>query len=589
MSYRLNIQKRKKGSYLTIEFKYHDKEKGSPRSKHHATLGYLDDLKKEFDDPIEHYKAIVQEMNDERERENIISMVVDLSEELPENTDNRFNFGYAVIMKVFHELELDRFFQNKARHEPFKYNTSSIMKLMVISRILEPSSLLCAYSNKDRYFERFDFSGQDMYRSLSHFSKVSSECQAFLSEKTKEKYGRDTSLVYFDVTNFHFEIDEEDDFRRFGKEKNRRPDPIVQMALAADANGIPLYYKAFPGNTHDSKTFIPVFKEVGVKFNPGRMIAVADSGCSSADNIYFLKGGDGESAKNGYIFSFPFRNGSEDLKDFILSEKDYRNNRGILVSSLSEEAREDVAFKIKSRHVVRRIQVTMNSGRKKGFDIVEKQVICWSKKYALRSKLKRYAYLQKALDIIENPSKYNKSTTKGASSYIKDIQYDKTTGEIIEGTGKSMVLDEEKAKTEALFDGYHCLISSELDMPDREIHETYAGLSDIEDNFRVSKSDLNLRPAYVSKEESLNAHMLTCFLALTFTRLIQKKTDYKYSPEKIQKCLNSISCSNEFGNIYLFDHRSEISDALGRAFGIDFKKKRMALGEIKKVLADTKK
>jgi len=135
-------------------------------------------------------------------------------------------------------------------------------------------------------------SSDDIYRALSHFAKIGTLCQRFISDKINEKFGRNTTLMYFDVTNIYFEIDKTDDLRKRGKEKNNRPDPIVQMALAMDADGIPLYYKLFPGNTHDSKTFVPVFKDVCVKFAPGRVIAVADMGCTSSDNIFFLKGGD---------------------------------------------------------------------------------------------------------------------------------------------------------------------------------------------------------------------------------------------------------------------------------------------------------
>ncbi len=149
--------------------------------------------------------------------------------------------------------------------------------------ILHPSSKKASYEYKDRFFERFDFELHDVYCALSHFSKISLECQQFISDQINAKFGRDTTLMYFDVTNLYFEIDESDDMRKRGKEKNNRTDPIVQMALAMDANGIPLYYKLFPGNTHDSKTFIPVFKDVCVRFAPGRVIAVADMGCTSSD------------------------------------------------------------------------------------------------------------------------------------------------------------------------------------------------------------------------------------------------------------------------------------------------------------------
>ena len=431
------------------------------------------------------------------------------------------------------------------------------------------------------FFEHFDFELHDIYRALSHFSNIGLECQQFISDKINTVFGRDTTLMYFDVTNFHFEIDTPDDMRKFGKEKNNRPDPTVQMALAMDADGIPLYYKIFPGNTHDSKTFIPVFKDVCVRFNPGRVIAVADMGCTSSDNIFFLKGGDRDKRINGYVFSFSIRKGSEKFKKYVLDNGGYTAKDG---STLEEK----YDYKVKSRPEVREIKVTMTNGSQKNMLIDEKQVVFWSKKYADKARTEREETISKALDIIANPKKHNKSTAHGASAYIKNIIFDKNTGEIHETPGKKMVYDEAKAIEDAKYDGYYCIITSELDMPDQRVIEIYRGLSDIEDNFKVSKSDLDIRPVNVYREDRINAHVLTCFISLVILRLIQKKTNYKFTPEQIITCLNNISCSHEQENVYLFDYRSKISDEIGKVFDIDFSNKRLRLNEIKNILASSK-
>ena len=520
-------------------------------------------------------------MNAEEKGTNKLTLEIDMNEKLQKETHTRYNMGYAVIMKICHELELDRFFNNKARHEPFKYNTNSIMTLLTITRILHPSSKKNSYEYKDRFFERFDFELYDIYRALSHFSKIGEECQRFISDQINEKYGRNTKLMYFDVTNFHFEIDKTDDLRKRGKEKNNRPDPIVQMALAMDADGIPLYYNLFPGNTNDSKTFIPVFKDICVRFNPGRVIAVADMGCTSSNNIYFLKGGDRDKRVNGYVFSFSIRKGSEAFKKYVLDDTGYVDRDG-------KTLKEGYDYKIKSRIEVREIQVTMKNGSKKSMLIDEKQVVFWSEKYATKARSEREETIKKALDIIADPKKYNKGTVHGATAYIHNITFDKKTGEILEEPGKKLVFDEEKAEEDAKYDGYYCIITSELEMPDQRVIEIYRGLSDIEDNFKVSKSDLDIRPVYVSREDRINAHVLTCFISLVILRLIQKKTDYKYTPEQIINCLKKISCSLENENVYLFDYRSNISDEIGKVFGIDFTNKRLRLNEIKNILASSK-
>jgi len=582
MAYRLDVRKRKAGEYLIIEKKYWDKQKKQARTEHYETLGFVHELQNQFPDPITHFKEVVSQMNAEGKADKKLTLSIDMNEKLSTQVHQRYNLGYAVIFQIYHALELDRFFNNKARHKNFEYNTNSIMKLLTINQILHPSSKRRAFEHKDRFFERFDFGLHDIYRALSHYSEIGLECQQFISDQIQAKYGRDTRLMYFDVTNFHFEIDKTDELRKRGKEKNHRPDPIVQMALAMDADGIPLYYKLFPGNTHDSKTFVPVFKDVCIKFAPERVIAVADTGCTSSDNIYFLKGGDRDKCVNGYVFSFSIRKGSDPFKKYVLDEHGYTASDG-------KPLEKEFEYKIKTRIEVREIQVSMKNGSKKKMLIDEKQVVFWSKNYADKARKEREEIIDHALKIIADPTKYNKGTVHGAAAYIKNITYDKKTGEICEEPGQKLLFDSEKADEAAKYDGYYCLISSELDMPSNRIIEIYRGLSEIEDNFKVAKSDLDIRPVFVSREDRINAHVLTCFISLVMMRLIQKKTDYKFTPENIAACLKNISCSLEHENLYLFDYRSEISDAIGKAFDIDFTKKRLHLSEIKNILAQSKK
>jgi transposase len=231
----------------------------------------------------------------------------------------------------------------------------------------------------------------------------------------------------------------------------------------------------------------------------------------------------------------------------------------------------------------------MRNGSKKSVLIDEKQVVFWSKKYADKARTERAETLKKALAIIANPQKHNKSSAYGADAYIQNITYDKKTGEIYAEPGKMLIFNEEKAAEDAKYDGYYCIITSELDMADQRVIEIYRGLSDIEDNFKVSKSDLDIRPVHVSREDRINAHVLICFISLVILRLIQKKTEYMFTPEQIITCLNNISCSLEHTNLYMFDYRSNISDCIGKAFGIDFTNKRLRLSVIKNILASSKK
>jgi len=580
----LNLKQspRKNGRvYLSIEKGYRDKDTGQPRAKTIQSLGYLDVLKKEYDDPIAHFKEIARKMTKEENTERKLTLSIYMNEKLPPITDNRKNFGYAAILKIYHELGLDVFFKNKSRHENFEYNTNSIMIMLIVSRLLSPGSKKKAFEKKDRYFERFNFSLADVYRSLSHFSKVATEFQRYLNSQIAAKYGRNTKTIYYDVTNFYFETDDTDEFRKLGLSKEKRRDPIVQMGLAMDADGIPLHYELFPGNTVDKETFRPVIGEVRRNYDTGRVIVVADMGIITGDNIFYLQGKEKGKNFNGYVFSFSVRGGTKAFKEFVLSDEGY-------VGSDGKPTDKNTEFKVKSRRIARDINVTLPSGKKVKKTVYEKQVVFWARKYALKARAEREEVLKKAHELAANPQKYTKATSYGAAKYVKNLKFDEKTGEILE-VKEHPVFDSAKVAEEERYDGYYAIVTSELDMSDTEVIETYRGLWEIEETFRVTKGVLETRPVYVSLQDHINAHFLTCFIALTIMRIIQRKTGKLYSAEKIVECLNKISCSNEHENIYLFDYRSEISDAIGKALGIDFTNKRLSLRDIKKILAQAKK
>ena len=578
----LKQSRRKDGRiYLSIEKAYRDKSTGKPRAKTIQSLGYLDVLEKEYDDPIAHFKEVARKMTEEEQSENKLTLSINMDEKLSSGTDNRKNFGYAAILKIYHELGLDVFFKNKSRHENFEYNTNSIMILLVVSRLLSPGSKKKAFEEKNRYFERFNFSLADVYRSLSHFSEISKEFQRYLNAQIVEKYGRNTKTIYYDVTNFYFEIDEADEFRRMGLSKEKRRDPIVQMGLAMDMDGIPLHYELFPGNTVDKETFRPVIGEVRRNYDTGRIIVVADMGIITGDNIFYLQGKEKGRNFNGYVFSFSVRGGTKAFKEFVLSDKGYVGKDG-------KPANENVDFKVKSRIIARDINVTLPSGKKVKKTVYEKQVVFWGRKYALKARAEREEVLKKTLDLAANPQKYTKATAYGAAKYVKNVKFDENTGEILK-VKELPVFDSAKVAEEEKYDGYYAIVTSELDMSDTEVIETYRGLWEIEETFRVTKGVLETRPVYVSLQDHINAHFLTCFIALTLMRIIQMKTAKLYSAEKIVECLNRISCSSEHENVYLFDYRSKVSDAIGQALGIDFTNKRLCLRDTKKILAQTKK
>lgn len=568
-----NYSKKTGRTYLQIVHGYRDKQ-GKSKRKVIQSIGYLDELEKKYDDPIEHFTQIVKQMEFERLENKQITISFDANSKIDRNSENRKNYGHIVFSKVYHELQLDRFFNNKQRHEKFKFNSNSIMKVMTFARLLYPCSKKATVEIKERFFDKADFDLDDVYDCLTHFNKIALEAQKFIHEQIVQQYKRKTDLIYYDVTNYYFEIDRPDDFRKKGYSKEHLPNPIVQMGLALDRQGIPISYRLFEGNTHDSQTLMPVLKEIKRQYQTKRIIVVADKGLNSGDNIAF-----NTVLGDGYVYSQSVRSASEAFKSYVLDDEGY--------TWIGND------YKRKSRVIPTEINVTVGKykngkSKKKKFQIDQKQVIFYSRKYAERSKRQREAIIAKAIDIIANPSKYQKTTSYGAADYIANIEFDKTTGEVL-NTEKKLYLDQEKIKQDEQLDGYYAIITSELDESDDNIIEMYRGLWKIEESFKITKSNLDARPIYLSRKDHINAHFLICFIALVIARIVEIRLNNKYTIEKILKTLRKVSCSHMDANHYLFDYANEVTDDINDVFNLNIGQKVMTLGEIKKNFGMVKK
>lgn len=556
--------------FLSIVDGYYDKEKGHSRTITVEKVGYLDELEKHYEDPIAYFNERVQMLKKQKaERISPISMEFSHDEKLTYDQAYRKNFGYAVLSQVYHELNIDKFLMNKQRSSKINFSSNDIMKLLVFSRLLHPASKKKTFENRSLYFEKENYSLDDVYRSLSFFYKHSSALQVHLNDRIKQLYGRNTNLVYYDVTNYYFETDTIDDLRKKGVSKEHRPNPIVQMGLFMDNLGIPITFELFPGNTNDCLTFRPGLSRIQKEYDLGKIIVVADKGMTTGDNIHYTLSG-----KHGYVFSMSVRGADQEFKKYVLNEDGY--------TWYGSE------YKRKSRLYPRTILVTSRNGKKIKKVVDEKQVIFYSEKYAKKAKADREKTIAKAMDIIQNPGKYSRATSYGAAGYVKNIMFDKETGEIL-SPKKLLELDVEKLQAEEALDGYYAIVTSEYKETDDHIIDIYRGLWRIEESFRVTKSDLEARPVFVSREEHIQAHFLTCFIALTIARIIEHKVDHKYSIGRILESLAKSECTHMKQNYYLFDYFDEILNDLGDIFQIDFSKRIRSLGEIKKIIATTKK
>jgi len=569
---------------LSIVDGYYDKDKKYTRQVTLENLGYLDDLQKQYDDPITHFAQRVEELKRKKAQQNA-PLVFEFSHKdmIPTDIRLRKNIGYAVLSKIYHQLGIHTFLVNRQRHSDEEYDANAIMKMLVFQRLLAPASKKKTFENREYLFESCDFSLDDVYRSLSFLNDRKESMLLWLHQNIQKHYGRDTSLVYYDVTNYHFEVDgpegylklkkgdekrTPDGLRKKGVAKNHRPDPIVQMGLFMDNNSIPITYELFPGNTNDCLTYRPNLYRIKRKFKLGRAIVVADKGMCTGDNIWYTL-----SAGDGYVFSMSVRGASDKMKKYVLDEDGYE--------WIGDE------YKRKSRKEPRKIHVHTADGKKMDKMADEKQVVFYSVKYDRRAKAERALVLAKAQDLISDPSKYSRATSYGAAGYVKNLKFDKKTGEVLD-TGTALLIDWEKVKEEEALDGYYMIITSEMEQSDDWVIDTYRGLWRIEESFRIIKSELDAQPIFVSTPDHIEAHFLICFVALVVARLLELTVNRKYSIGEMLKSLGKAECTYLQQNYYLFDYCDGILEDLGKVFGVDFAKRVRGLGEIKNILAAAK-
>lgn len=558
---------------------------GKVKHKVIENLGYLEDYLDRYEDPVAHFQQIAKEWNACQEAPETIE--VKLSEKLPDQCSNRKNLGYAIIKLVYARLQIREFFQNKQRQLPVEYNLNSIFSLLTFNRFLFPSSKKKAYETKDRFFDTFNFSLDDVYRALGYFSRYSLELQKRLHARVSSLVGRGSQKAYYDVTNYYFEIPCEDEDspdterkvkRKKGPSKEHRKDPIIQMGLLMDPNGIPMAFHTFSGNESEKTNMLPAIQRVKKDYEIDRIIVVADRGLNTSDNTSVLSGANASDEKNndGYVYGQSIRGADAEFKKWALEPDGY------MTTIEKNKNGEEIPFKHKSRLYAKEITKKDSNGvRRLKMTIYQKQMVYYSEKYAKKQKYEREKAITKAKGLIKNPANYTKATSHGCTAYIDNISFSKDTGEIVDG--KELTLNEEKIAEEALYDGYYSIVTSEKELSDNEIRDIYKGLWEIEESFKIIKSEFKTRPVFVSTEDHIQAHFLICFVTLLIMRILEHLTGKYHSVRQIRNSLASYSCSYLDQNYYLFDYRDAVILTMEKTFGLDLSKKIMPLSEIKRI------
>ena len=558
---------------------------GKVKHKVIQNLGYLEDYLDKYEDPIAYFQQIAKEWNAKQNVPDTIE--VKLSQKLPDQCTNRKNLGYAIIKIIYAKLQIREFLQNKQRQISVEYNLNSIFSLLLFNRFLFPSSKKNAYETKDRFFDSFDFSLDDVYRALGYFNRYSQELQKHLHYRVSSLIGRESEKAYYDVTNYYFEIPYEDEDskdterkvkRKKGPSKEHRKDPIIQMGLLMDTNGIPMAFHTFSGNESEKTNMLPEIQRVKKDYEIDRIIVVADRGLNTSDNTSILSGTNASDEKNndGYVYGQSIRGADAEFKKWVLEPDGY------VTTMEKNKDGENIPFKHKSRLYAKEItKKDANGVRRLKMTIYQKQMVYYSEKYAKKQKYEREKAVMKAKDLIKNPANYTKATSYGCAAYINNISFSKDTGEIVDG--KKLSINEEKIAEEALYDGYYSIVTSEKELSDKEIRDIYKGLWEIEESFKIIKSEFQTRPVFVSTEEHIQAHFLICFVTLLVMRVLEQLIGKCHTVRQIRNSLASYSCSYLDQNYYLFDYRDDVIITMEKTFGLDLSKKIMPLSEIKRI------
>ena len=505
------------------------------------------------------------------------------------------NIGYFFINNIFDKLGISEVLNRIKSDSKIEYDLNGLTKLLIFERILNPQSKKKTFENKNRYLFPVTTSEDlnDVYKTLDVLNENSKKLQNRMNTRIKNSsIGRVTDLTYYDVTNYYFEtmygdddvyeLDENNEivkdekgqpvivqkgFRKKGVSKEGKKEPIVQMGLFIDNNGIPVSHKLFPGNTQDKTTFKNVLENDVDDMDLGRIVVVADNGMNTQENKYLIveKG-------NGYIVSKSVKKSWKKMGPWALDKNDYieiKNSFG------------EVVFKYKSR--INEIELTYKNedGTKSKKKVKEKEIIYWSKKHYEKEVNQNKKFIEYLEACKEHPDKL-KDKERKSQQFIKTVDVDKKTGEVIHPEKVIVFLDEKLKKYKETM-GFYSIVTSEIEEKDREIINRYHGLSRIEDSFRIIKSDLEGRPIYVWTEEHIKAHFLICFIALTIIRIIQYKI-LKYenkstlnvdgweqgiTAEKIKESLNNFkACSDKKGTC-MISKPSAYLEKIAKSLSID--------------------
>lgn len=563
-------EKRKKGIYLSIAKSYRDPVTKKPKQKKVKNIGYLEDLKKTYDDPVAHFKNVAKEMTDEFNINNgKTTVTLNLSKTMTPCCNIRKNFGYIALSQVYNKLNLNDFFINRQASLGLNYNLNNIVKLLLYNNILFADSEAHAFARKNRFFEKMDFKFDNILDSFKYITRYNPQLRQWIHNQICEIYGRKHEPVFYYTTNHYFEVDQKK-WKELSEDFNApRLDPILQLGIFVDSNRLPITYVLFRRNPKDLPLFNVALKKNQSEYFIGRSIMVADNIANDYVYLYHIL-----QTGNGYIVSQSIRNSDKNERTYALDQEGYKPI--------------DEGEWYKSRIITRKIEVTDSDGHKKNKFIKEKQVIFYNSTYARWATAERENILMRGKDLIAHPSKYNRRHPKTDVHYSRSVELEQN---ISNGSLKKhpLSIDSKKLKEEELYDGYYVLYTSELNMDDISIINAYKDLWEVEIAFQMNDKYFEGRPDEVSWSDHLSSKCAILYLSLVVTRILELDCENSFTSQNIVSSLKKSNCILIEDNLYLIDYYDKVLELIGTNFGLNFAKKYRTLQNIKSLISASKK
>lgn len=461
-----------------------------------------------------------------------------------------FNVGYLFLQRIYYQLGIPSICRKISKDSAFGYDLDSILSRLVYGRILFPSSKLSCFEQSGKLLEQPDFELHQIYRALSVLSENSDMIQAELYKRSKKVIKRSTGVLFYDCTNYFFEIEQESGSRKYGASKENRPNPIVQMGLFMDRSGIPLAFCINPGNTNEQVTLKPLEQQIMSDFELSKFIVCTDAGLSSEANRRFNNFGE-----RSFITTQSIKKLKNDLKKWCLDPEGWKlegDGREYNISELEDSPEERNKIYYKQRFI---------EGYDKERDISFNQVliVSYSLKYKSYQQKIRDRQVERAKKYIEHPSRIDRKRQNDAKRFITKTSFN-SDGEIAENT--LYELDEKAVADEAQYDGFYAVCTN-LDDDPADIVKINRGRWEIEESFRIMKSEFEARPVYLQRDDRIEAHFLTCFIALLIYRILEKKLDDAFTCQDIIRTLRGMNMRKIGSSGYIPAYtRTNLTDSL---------------------------